>query len=126
MKIAVPVTENNEIDDHFGHCEYYTIYTILNTNAIVAIDSMEAEPGCGCKSDIANKLAENGVKILLAGGIGNGAINKLNSAGIAVVRGCSGNPTDSVNLFLQGLLTDSGESCSSHEHHHDHGHQCSH
>ena len=75
---------------------------------------------------MANILAENGVNVMLAGGIGNGAINKLNAAGIEVVRGCSGNPTDSVNLFLQGLLTDSGESCSAHEHHHEHGHQCSH
>lgn len=126
MKIAVPVTENNEIDDHFGHCESYSIYTILDTNAIIATESIEAEPGCGCKSNIANILADNGVKVMLAGGIGSGAINKLNKAGIDVVRGCSGNPTDSVNLFLQGLLTDSGESCSAHEHDHEHGHQCSH
>jgi len=27
MKIAIP-TRNNEVDDHFGHCDYYTIYDI--------------------------------------------------------------------------------------------------
>ena len=124
MKIAVPVTENNEIDDHFGHCEYYTIYTILDTNAIISIESMESVIGCGCKSNIATTLADCGVKVMLAGGIGNGAINKLNKAGIEVIRGCSGNPTDNVKLYLQGELVDNGESCS--EHSHDHGHECSH
>ena len=27
MKVAIP-TRNNVVDDHFGHCEYYTIFTI--------------------------------------------------------------------------------------------------
>ena len=27
MKIAVP-TRDNMVDNHFGHCAYYTIYTI--------------------------------------------------------------------------------------------------
>lgn len=34
-KIAVPVTSNNKIDDHFGHCEFYRIFTISETNEIV-------------------------------------------------------------------------------------------
>jgi len=29
MKIAVP-TKNEMVDSHFGHCEYYTIFTIDN------------------------------------------------------------------------------------------------
>jgi predicted Fe-Mo cluster-binding NifX family protein len=126
MKIAVPVTENNEIDDHFGHCAFYAIYSITETNTILNIETLEAEQGCGCKSNIANTLAEHGVKTMLAGGIGNGAINVLDNAGIDVVRGCSGNPTDIVALFLQGLLVDSGLSCAEHDHHHEHGHQCNH
>lgn len=27
MKIALPSRHNN-IDDHFGHCEYFTVYTV--------------------------------------------------------------------------------------------------
>ena len=27
MKIAVP-TRNGVVDSHFGHCEYYTVYTL--------------------------------------------------------------------------------------------------
>ena len=29
MKIAVP-TRDGHVDDHFGHCDHYTIYTIEN------------------------------------------------------------------------------------------------
>jgi len=32
MKIAVPVTKNNQIDDHFGHCEFYNVFTISENN----------------------------------------------------------------------------------------------
>lgn len=28
MKIAIPVTNDNQIEDHFGHCKFYNIYTI--------------------------------------------------------------------------------------------------
>ncbi|WP_166967658.1 NifB/NifX family molybdenum-iron cluster-binding protein [Yeosuana marina] len=123
MKIAVPVTDNNQIDDHFGHCEFYNVYTISEeNNDIINVESIESEQGCGCKSNIASTLAEIGVKTMLAGGIGNGAINVLNNSGIEVIRGCSGDPTVVVKQYTQGLITDGGSSC---DHHHDHEHQCS-
>ena len=33
MKVAIP-TRNNVVDDHFGHCEYYTIFTISEDKLI--------------------------------------------------------------------------------------------
>ena len=130
MKIAVPVTKNNQIDDHFGHCEFYNVFTISENNEIRDVQIIESEQGCGCKSNIASTLSQNGVTIMLAGGIGGGAINVLYNAGIEVVRGCSGNATELVNQFIAGLVVDSGESCKTHEHHHgaghDHEHVCNH
>jgi len=41
---------------------------------------------------------------MLAGGIGGGAINVLNNAGIEVVRGCNGTPEEVVKQFLAGLI----------------------
>jgi len=29
MRIAVP-TIHSHVDEHFGHCEFYTVYTIEN------------------------------------------------------------------------------------------------
>lgn len=31
MKIAVP-TRNNMVDEHFGHCDHYTVFTIENND----------------------------------------------------------------------------------------------
>ena len=82
--------------------------------------------GCGCKSDIASVLASDGVTVMLAGGIGGGAINVLNNSGIEVIRGCSGDAAEVVKLYISGLVKDSGSSCHQHEAHKQDGHQCSH
>jgi predicted Fe-Mo cluster-binding NifX family protein len=130
MKIAVPVTKENQIDSHFGHCESYGVFTISDKKEISEIKSIESPQGCGCKSDIASVLASDGVSIMLAGGIGGGAINVLNNSGIEVIRGCSGDATEVVKLYLSGLVEDSGSSCLQHDNHHangqEGGHQCSH
>lgn len=125
-KIALPVTTDFQIDDHFGHCEMYAVYTVSDQNEIISTEKIESEQGCGCKSNIAGVLAKLGVTKMLAGGIGNGAVNVLESQGIEVVRGCSGDATEVVKQFIAGQIEDSGINCVQHEHHHGQGHQCSH
>lgn len=116
MKIALP-THQNQIDSHFGHCEYFTVFTVdENSKEITAQDTVASPEGCGCKSNIASVLAEMGVTVLLAGNMGDGAVNVLNNAGIQVLRGCSGDVKAVALNWLNGTLTDSGESCSQHEH----------
>jgi predicted Fe-Mo cluster-binding NifX family protein len=128
MKIAVPVTSDNNIDSHFGHCESYGVFTISDKNEIVEMKSVGSPEGCGCKSDIASVLASDGVTVMLAGGIGGGAINVLNNSGIEVIRGCEGNAAEVVKLYLSGLVEDSGSSCQQHEAHQHGGgaHTCNH
>lgn len=128
QKIAIP-TKEKQVDSHFGHCEHFTIYSVAN-NQVVKEELYKAPEGCGCKSNLAGVLKEKNVETMLAGNMGQGAINKLNAAGIKVIRGCSGNIMDAIGNYLQGNITDSGETCSSHGHHHGanhrHGHQCNH
>jgi predicted Fe-Mo cluster-binding NifX family protein len=123
MKIAVPVTSLNQIDSHFGHCESYKVYSISDKKEITDIKNVKSPEGCGCKSNIASVLASSGVSVMLAGGIGLGAVNVLNNNGIEVIRGCSGDATEVVKHFLSGNITDSGSNCSAH---HEEGHQCQH
>jgi predicted Fe-Mo cluster-binding NifX family protein len=116
MKIALP-SRQNLIDDHFGHCEYFTIFTVDNNNKeIVAQETITSPAGCGCKSNIAQTLSEMGVKIMLAGNMGEGAVRVLNNSGIEVLRGCSGDVKKVALNWLAGSLTDSGDSCHEHEH----------
>jgi len=126
-KIAVPLRSDMNIDDHFGHCEMYGIFTISEKNQIEKFETLDSAQGCGCKSGIAGDLAQTGVTLMLAGGIGNGAIQVLNHYGIGVVRGCSGNAKAVVEDYLKGNVEDSGESCHQHdEHHSGHGENCHH
>ncbi|MDP4268184.1 MAG: NifB/NifX family molybdenum-iron cluster-binding protein [Bacteroidota bacterium] len=122
MKIAVPTNQNNLIDGHFGHCEFYTIFTINEDKKIVKKELLDSPQGCGCKSNIAEILKDQGVTLMLVGGIGQGAVNVLAYSGVDVIMGCSGDVTENVNNFLAGNLFNSGEVCS----HHEHGESCGH
>jgi predicted Fe-Mo cluster-binding NifX family protein len=115
MKIALP-SRQNQIDDHFGHCEYFTVFTVDGSNNLTDQTTIASPAGCGCKSNIAQTLSEMGVKILLAGNMGEGAVNVLNNAGIEVLRGCKGDVKEAAQKWLDGTLTDSGDSCHAHEH----------
>jgi predicted Fe-Mo cluster-binding NifX family protein len=124
MKLAIPTTQNNQVDSHFGHCEYFTVFTIEN-NEIKNKEIVGSPQECGCKSNIAETLQTMGVQAMLAGGIGGGAINVLNYHGIDVYRGCIGDINNLVQEFIKGELVDSGETCGHHDHHGE-GHQCNH
>ena len=39
MKIAIP-TRDNVVDNHFGHCEYYTILTVGQNNQILSSETI--------------------------------------------------------------------------------------
>lgn len=114
-KIALP-TRGTEVDDHFGHCECYTIFTLDDNGQTVSRETLPAAEGCGCKSDIAPQLHAMGVTTLLAGNMGDGAKNVLQRNGIAVIRGCHGSLEAVVKAYAEGTLSDSGAACA---HHHE-------
>lgn len=118
MKIAVP-TRNDQVDAHFGHCAYYTVFSIDEKNQITGSELIASPQGCGCKSNIAEILMNEGVKLMLAGNMGDGALYTLARFGIEVVRGCSGPVEEVAKAWLQGNLQDSGEGCEHHQHHGD-------
>ena len=115
MKIAVP-SNQNMVDPHFGHCQYYTVFTVDDKNQIIAEDKVESPAGCGCKSNIVQTLSQIGVDLMLAGNMGDGAVNVLTHWGIKVLRGCSGNVKTVAEDYLSGKLQDSGIGCHEHEH----------
>jgi predicted Fe-Mo cluster-binding NifX family protein len=122
MKIAIPTTQAKTVDAHFGHCEFYTVFTISDQKTVIHIEDLPSPQGCGCKSDIAGVLHEKGVKVMLSGNMGNGAINVLQNHGIEVIRGCEGNVEKVLINYLNGTQLDSGLTCD----HHEDGHTCNH
>ena len=120
MKLIAIPTRDGMVDDHFGHCAYYTVVTLDEKNQVVKQERLDSPEGCGCKSNIASAMQEMGITLMLAGNMGEGAYNKLNAHGISVIRGCHGAIDDVLKAYQQGELKDSLESCDHHDcNHHD-------
>ena len=113
MKIAVP-TRDGVVDDHFGHCAYYTIFAI-EADGSLRSSTLPSPEGCGCKSNIASVLQAEGVRVMLAGNMGAGAKNVLERHGIKVIRGQRGEVEQLVRDYLAGQVHDSGEACAHHD-----------
>jgi predicted Fe-Mo cluster-binding NifX family protein len=113
MKIALP-SNGTEVDEHFGHCQCFTIFEVDDENKIVSQETLTPPAGCGCKSSIVPQLASMGVSVMLAGNMGGGAVNVLASNGIKAVRGCSGDVREVAEAWLAGNVADSGVGCQGH------------
>ncbi len=121
MKIAAP-SRNGQIDEHFGHCKEYLVFTV-NGKDLIPEANIPSPEGCGCKSGVAVDLAAAGVTHMVAGNMGGGAVRVLTSHGITVIRGASGDAKKAVQAFVDGTLADSGLGCAGHG---EDGHECSH
>lgn len=113
-KIAIP-THDQMVDDHFGHCAYYTVFTIADDNTIISTEHLDSPEGCGCKSNIASVMQEMGITLMLAGNMGMGAFNKLSEHNITVIRGCHGAVEGVLKSYLNGEIADSAEACNHHD-----------
>lgn len=122
MKIAVTY-ENGNVFPHFGHTEQFKIYEIDNNK--IADSKVVNTNGSG-HGALAGLLSELKVDTLICGGIGMGAQNALNEAGIKLYGGVSGRADDAVDALLSGTLAyDPDVRCNHHDHeHHDEGHHC--
>ena len=113
IKVAVP-SRGDMVDEHFGHCEAFTIFTIDDSNSIVEQIRLTPPPACGCKSNLVTTLVDMGVSVMIAGGMGEGAVRVLGEQGIKTIRGASGPVRQAVMEWLSGQLSDSTEVCHAH------------
>ena len=121
MKIAVTY-ENGNIFQHFGHAAAFKLYEAQNGKVLSSqvIDTNGSGHGA-----LAGLLAQQGVEVLICGGIGGGARFALADAGITVYGGVSGDADEAVELFLANALNyDPNARCSHHDAHHGEGHTC--
>jgi predicted Fe-Mo cluster-binding NifX family protein len=112
MKIAV-ASMGNTVADHFGHCEYFHIYE--GANGIIA--DVQSIPNPGHKPGfLPNFLGDMGIEVIIAGGMGSGAVDIFNKRNIIVVLGASGNAKVAAERYLRGELKSTGSVCHEHEH----------
>lgn len=109
-KIIIP-TNGSQVDDHFGHCAFFTVFSVSDEGKILSSERMQSPQGCGCKSHIAQDLEEAGIREMVAGNMGEGAYNLLISHGVRVTRGCHGDILTVLKDYLSGKLKDCGDNC---------------
>ena len=112
LKIAVPLA-GEVLAMHFGHCERFALVDAdERTRKIVGRTDIEApphQPGL-----LPGWLAEHGVNVVIAGGMGSRALGLFAERGLRVVIGAPADAPESlVAAWLQGTLQ-SGENVCDH------------
>ncbi len=125
MKTAFPTQEslglNSVVFGHFGSARYFVIVD-TETGEFEATDNRDIGHIHGKCQPLA-ALGGKSVDAVVAGGIGAGALNKLNAAGIDVYRAVEGTISDNLDLIKTGRLPkfDPRQTCAGH-----HTHECTH
>lgn len=110
MKIAVPA-DNGQVATHFGHCVEFILIDVVDER--IGETKTVANPGHR-PGFLPRFLAEQGVTVLIAGGIGSSAVGIFQELGIEVCLGAQGKVEEVVEQYLAGELQSSGSACPEH------------
>jgi predicted Fe-Mo cluster-binding NifX family protein len=103
--VAIPSTHPGGLEaplgTHFGHCDLYTLVKIAagKVQEVATLPNVPHQQG-GCMAPVQH-LAQNGVQILIAGGMGLRPLMGFNQVGIQVL---FGNGAQTVGEALEALL----------------------
>ena len=111
--------EGNVVSQHFGHCEGFEVFNIDGSQ----IKDRKFYPNPGHKPGfLPNYLNDLGVRVIIAGGMGAGAVEIFDDKGIEVITGASGSLEENIKRYIAGELKSSGSVCN-HDHVQDDGHE---
>jgi predicted Fe-Mo cluster-binding NifX family protein len=126
MRIAFPVTEdqglNSPVYGHFGSAPQFVVLD-SGSGGFEAIRNTDAHHEHGQCQPI-KALGGTNVDLVVVGGIGAGALMKLQSQGIRVFRAVEGNVRENLELLKSGKLPEfaANMTCAGH----NGGHGCAH
>jgi len=126
MRIAISAENNNGLDStvaqHFGRCPYFALVEI-EENEIKGINILENPFFSGHEvGQVPGFIHEQGVDVMLSGGMGGRAIQFFTQFGIDIATGASGTVKQAVDEFLAGNLRGTAPCAESVEHGHGHDH----
>ncbi len=137
MKAKIAVTTNKNGDrlaEHAGHVVYFKIYEVDENEGLTGSKVIKVD-----KEHTLHNLLHNPhinpqehevlqSQILLTGGIGMGAIQRLAQMGVRAYIIEEQNPDEAINQLINGTLKAVDPTTYQHTHHHDHdhgdGHDC--
>ena len=111
MRYAVPMSDGM-VSSHFGHCEQFALIDVDEIARKIVKKELvippEHQPGV-----FPSWLAEEGVNIVIAGGMGPRAQNLFRENRIEVIVGALGDDPEGVVLaHLEGTLATGDNACS--------------
>ncbi|MFC2045509.1 NifB/NifX family molybdenum-iron cluster-binding protein [Chloroflexota bacterium] len=110
MRYAVPVSGGG-LSAHFGHCENFALFDVEDEERRIIrkelVPAPEHQPGL-----LPEWLAEQGVSVVIADGMGLRAQSLFNESNIEVVVGaCENDPEKAVLMYLDGNLVTGDNVC---------------
>ena len=126
MKVCFPVMENQGLESqvfgHFGSAPGFVVVDMI-TSEITAINNSDQIHEHGACNPVA-ALGGHQVDAIVVGGIGGGALHKLNNAGMRVFQAREGTISENMALLRANGLSEymPGHTCGGH----GHSHGCSH
>ncbi len=103
LKIAVPY-DNGMIAQHFGRTECFKVYEIYDSE-IISTNIISCEGAT--HSAVSLVLLSTGAKVLICGGLGEGACHRVQSMGMKLISGVSGSADEAVRNYLAGKIAES-------------------
>ncbi|SDC61151.1 NifB/NifX family molybdenum-iron cluster-binding protein [Parafannyhessea umbonata] len=116
-RIAV-THEDGNVFQHFGRTQSFKLYDVEDGKVVT---SQVVGAGGVSHGALAGLLAENGVDVLICGGLGGGALAALQRAGVRVYGGAQGPADDAVASYLAGSMQQTDEASCDHHGHHEGG-----
>lgn len=95
------------LGQHFGHCDIYTLVDVTDNGAdnVRTLQNVPHQQG-GCMAPVMH-LKENGVQVLIAGGMGMRPLMGFNQVGIKVFHGNGAQHVgQALEAFLQNQLNE--------------------
>ena len=99
LRIAVPIMDNNQIDQHFGKANRFKVYDIFNH---VLVDQKEFSCAGDGHESATNLLKEQQINTVICGGIGQEALETLLEEQVKVYPGMTGDVDVVVASYLDG------------------------
>ncbi|WZL72353.1 NifB/NifX family molybdenum-iron cluster-binding protein [Clostridiaceae bacterium 35-E11] len=118
MKVCIPVKENNGLEsiayNHFGSAPFFLIYD-LEKEEIKVIENEDLHHAHGMCQPL-KALGGEAVDAILVGGIGAGALMKLNNQGIKVYKVAGETVSQNIELLKRDKLMEfsANHSCNHH------------
>jgi len=126
MKVCFPVEANQGLESrvfgHFGSAPEFVVVNMI-TSEVTAITNSDRIHQHGACNPVAG-LGGHRVDAIVVGGIGGGALHKLNSAGMRVFQAQEGTVAENLALIRAAALPEylPGHTCGGH----GHSHGCNH